>query len=89
MYAQRKAGLGAGRVWFVVLASVVLASCERTPSKSDYVSAQVTAMYQGQSSDDLQACRLAVIRQFSNVPLEDMKRRSPEPEPRFRPSCSL
>ncbi len=53
MYAQRKAGLGAGRVWFVVLASVDLASCERTPSKSDYVSAQVTAMCQGQSSDDL------------------------------------
>ncbi len=53
MYAQRKAGLAAGRVWFVVLASVVLASCERTPSKSDYLSAQLTALCQGQSSDDL------------------------------------
>lgn len=80
-------------IWFAppvclaTLAIVALASCERTPSKSDYVSAQVTTLCKGQSGDALRACRLAVINQFADTPLEEMQRRFPKPEPRSRPSC--
>jgi len=51
------------------------------------VSAQVTAVCQEQSGDDLRECRLKVIREFKDTPLEEMQRRFPKPEP--RPSCSL
>ncbi len=78
-----------GSVLAFVLSALVLASCERTPSKSDYVSAQVTTVCQGQSGDDLRECRLKVIREFKDTPLEEMQRRFPKPEPRPRPSCSL
>jgi hypothetical protein len=74
-------------VWLAALAIIVLASCERTPSKSDYVSARVSVLCEGQSSDALRACRIAVIKQFSDTPLEEMQRRFPKPEPRSRPSC--
>ena len=70
-----------------LVALVVLVSCERTPSKSDYVSAQVTALCAEQSGNELRACRIAVIKQFSNTPLEEMQRRFPAPAPRMRPSC--
>ena len=73
----------------VVLAGLALASCERTPSKSDYVSAQVTALCEGQSGDELRACRIAVIKQFKDTPLEEMQRRFPAPEPKPRPSCGV
>ncbi|MCR9097314.1 MAG: hypothetical protein NXI30_24105 [bacterium] len=77
-----------GVVGFLAIA-VVLASCERTPSKSDYVSAQVTALCEGQIGNELRACRIAVIKQFQDMPLEEMKRRFPPPEPRSRPSCGF
>lgn len=70
-------------------AAVVLASCERTPSKSDYVSAQVTKLCEGRTGDALRECRLAVITTFKDTPLEEMQRRFPPPEPRPRPSCGL
>lgn len=69
--------------------AVILASCERTPSKSDYVSAQVTELCEGQTGNELRACRIAVIKQFEDTPLEEMQRRFPPPEPRLRPSCGL
>ena len=78
-----------GTVVLFLLAALGLASCERTPSKSDYVSAQVTALCEGQSGDELRACRIAVIKQFKDTPLEEMQRRFPPPEPRPRPSCGL
>ncbi len=67
----------------------VLASCERTPSKSDYVSARVREICAGQQGEAAQSCRIAVIKQFTDVSLEEMQRRYPEPEPRDRPSCGL
>lgn len=76
-------------VWIAALAILVTASCERVPSKSDYVSARVTELCKDLSSEELQACRLAVIGQFSNTPLEEMQLRFPPPEPRLRPSCGL
>jgi hypothetical protein len=73
-----------------VVAIVALSSCERTPSKSDYVSARVTEMCGNlETTEELQSCRLAVINQFKDVPFEEMKRRYPKPEPRPRPSCSI
>ena len=77
-----------GVVGFLGIA-VVLASCERTPSKSDYVSAQVTALCEGRTGDALRECRLAVIKTFKDTPLEELQRRFPPPEPRARPSCGL
>ncbi|HEB88723.1 MAG TPA: hypothetical protein ENI85_04060 [Deltaproteobacteria bacterium] len=77
------------RVWTTILAILVLSSCERTPSKSDYVSARVTEMCQGRSGEALQSCRIAVIKQFSDMPFEEMKRRYPPPPPRPRPSCEI
>jgi len=74
-------------VWIVLLAMLVMTSCERTPSKSDYVSAQVTELCKQETTIELQACRIAVIGQFSNMSLEEMQRRFPKPEPRTRPSC--
>jgi len=75
------------RVLLAVLAFFALASCERTPSKSDYVSAQVTKLCEGQSGNELRACRLAVIKQFSDTSLEEMQQRFPKPAPRDRPGC--
>lgn len=75
-------------VWAAALAIVGITSCERTPSKSDYVSAQVTALCKGQSGNELRACRIAVIKQFSNTSLEEMQRRFPKPEPWARPACA-
>lgn len=76
-------------VALALIGLVALVSCERTPSKSDYVSARVTELCRGQTSDELRACRIAVIKQYSDVPFEEMKRRYPPPEPRARPSCGF
>ena len=76
-------------VWIAVLAILFLFSCKRSPSKSDYVSARVTEMCKDLSSEELQACRIAVISQFADTPLEEMQLRYPPPEPRLRPSCGL
>ncbi len=78
-----------GLVWIAALAIIFMFSCERVPSKSDYVSARVTELCKDLSSEELQACRLAVIRQFANTPLEELQLRYPPPEPRIRPSCGL
>ncbi len=65
-------------------------SCERSPSKSDYVSARVSERCRDlETTEALQACRLAVITEFQDVPFEELKRRYPPPEPRPRPSCTL
>ena len=76
-------------VWSAIGILLALASCEREPSKSDYVSARVTVMCAGEQSQLLQACRIAVIKQFSKVSLEELQQRYPKPEPRQRPACSL
>lgn len=73
---------------FLVVA-LALASCERTPSKSDYVSARVSELCKGETGDALRACRIAVIKQFADTPLEELQQRFPPPEPRPRPSCGV
>ncbi|HPG24897.1 MAG: hypothetical protein H6748_06025 [Spirochaetaceae bacterium] len=81
--------IGGRGLAIVLTALVVLASCERTPSKSDYVSARVTALCAEETTvEGLQSCRLAVINQFKDTPLEELERTYPRPEPRPRPSCS-
>lgn len=72
------------------LGLILMASCERRPSKSDYVSARVSERCADlETTEALQACRLAVIAEFQDVPFEELKRRYPPPEPRPRPSCTL
>ena len=75
----------------LVAASTLIlgASCERTPTKSDYVSAQVTKQCRGKTGQALQLCRLVVIKKFKDVPFEDMKRRYPVPELKQRGACSM
>ena len=80
---------GQWRAALAVAALLVITSCERVPSKSDYVSARVTELCQGKSSDELRACRIAVIKQFKDTPLEELQRTYPAPEPRSRPSCGF
>lgn len=72
-----------------LIGAVLLASCERTPSKSDYVSAQVSARCSEERGDALRACRIAIIKEFKDTPLEEMQQRFPAPEPRTRPSCGV
>ena len=77
-------------VMISLAALIALGSCERKPSKSDYVSARVSETCGHlETTQELQACRLAVINQFKDVPFEEIKERYPPPEPRPRPSCSL
>ncbi len=76
-------------VWSAAISILLLTSCEREPSKSDYVSARVTEMCKGRSGPPLQACRIAVITQFKDTPFEEMKRKYPKPTPRQRPACGL
>ncbi len=74
----------------VALAALVgAASCEREPTKSDYVSARVTEVCAGRKGEALQLCRLAIIKRFKDVPLEEMQARYPKPEPRQRPACGF
>lgn len=73
----------------LVLGALLVASCERAPNKSDYVSDRVREICGALSGDDLRACRIAVIKQFKDTSLEEMKARYPVPEPRARPSCGL
>ena len=63
--------------------------CQGEPTKSQYVSAQVRAECPGLRGTEAQACRIAVIKKYANVPLEEMKSQFPPPEPPARPSCSL
>ena len=78
------------RVITACLGLLLMASCERSPSKSDYVSARVRERCaELETTEALQACRLAVIVEFQDVPFEELKRRYPPPEPRRRPSCTL
>jgi hypothetical protein len=78
------------RVVAACLGLLLMTSCERSPSKSDYVSARVSERCADlETTEALQACRLAVITELQDVPFEELKRRYPPPEPRPRPSCTL
>jgi hypothetical protein len=86
---SRRAWIRHGGVAFMLCALAISASCERTPSKSDYVSARVRETCGELDAKAAQSCRIEVIKQFTDVPLEEMQRRYPPPEPRDRPSCGF
>ena len=75
--------------WVAAAALVAGASCDRTPTKSDYVSAQVTKECRGTSGRELQVCRIVVIKKYKDVPLEVLKERFPVPELKQRHACSM
>jgi hypothetical protein len=88
-HAENRRGVRHGIVSLTLCGLAILASCERTPSKSDYVSARVRETCGHLPAKDAQNCRIEVIKRFSDVPLEEMQKRYPPPEPRDRPSCGL
>jgi len=83
----------AGRVALVLVWLIAgWPACDYHPTKSEYVSAVVRRECPPEEAKDtqaLQACRLEVIKRFTDVPLEQMERLYPPPEPRPRPSCWL
>ncbi len=80
----------AARALFVtVLLGVFWGGCEGERTKSQYVGAVVSQECAALSGDERRACRLAVIKRFVDVPLEQMRADYPEPPAPDRPSCSL
>ncbi len=79
------------RVWRRWLSVSVLLSlpwgCEYTPTKSQYVSAVVREKCA--DAESKQDCRIAVIKSFSALSLEQIQEMYPPPEKPVRPSCSL
>jgi hypothetical protein len=68
--------------------SLVAASCERTPTKADYVDSRVVAECAGRSGEAFTLCRLEVIKKYLDVPLEDMKKQFPAPVYKDRMGCA-
>lgn len=68
---------------------VVLASCERAPTKAEYVDGRVAVECEGQSGEAFTLCRLEVIKKYMDVPLEEMQKHfPPPPPPKSRLACS-
>lgn len=64
---------------WLLTAAAMLAACERTPSKADYVDEQVRVQCAEQRGEAFKLCRIGVIKQFLDVPLEEMQKRFPPP----------
>jgi len=62
-------------------------SCQRTATKSQYISSQVTVVCADTKSDALRACRIEVIKTLSSFTLEELKQKYPEPVLADRPGC--
>ena len=72
-----------------LVAFLTLASCERTPTKSDYVRSRVTTECADQTGDAFSLCRLEVIKKYMDASLEDMQKHfPPPPPPKSRLACS-
>lgn len=71
----------------LALAACVVASCERTPTKSDYIDARVQVECAGRSGEAFRLCRLEVIKKYMRVPLEALQAQFPPPEVEGRMGC--
>lgn len=78
---HRHAPLHSSRCAFplILAASALLAACERTPSKADYVDEQVRIQCSNERGEAFKLCRIGVIKQFLDVPIEEMQKRFPPP----------
>jgi len=72
----------------VLLPGLLLAGCERTPTKADYVDARVVVECAGRTGEAFTLCRLEVIKKYLPVPLEQMQRDFPAPVFEDRMGCS-
>jgi len=67
----------------------LLASCERTDTKAEFVDSRVTVECAAQSGEAFALCRLEVIKKYMDVPLEEMQKNlPPPPPPESRLACS-
>lgn len=57
-------------------------SCERVPTKADYVGSRVEVECEGQSGEAFTLCRIEVIKRYMDVPFEEMQKRFPPPPPK-------
>jgi hypothetical protein len=76
--------------WAIVglgLAALVAASCERTPTKSDYIDARVRAECGDRTGEAFRLCRLEVIKKYMRVPLEELQAQFPPPKVEGRMGC--
>lgn len=70
------------------LGSLVFASCEREPTKSDYIDARVKVECAGQTGEAFRSCRLEVIKKYMRVPLEELQSQFPPPAVGGRTGCA-
>lgn len=76
-----------GVVVGLALAALVGASCERTPTKSDYIDARVQVECGGRTGEAFRLCRLEVIKKYMRVPLEELQAQFPPPKVEGRMGC--
>ncbi|MBK7950117.1 MAG: hypothetical protein IPK00_15505 [Deltaproteobacteria bacterium] len=72
----------------LLAAGLALASCERTPTKAEYVDDRVAVECAGRSGDAFTLCRLEVIKKYMHVPLETLQSQFPAPVRKDRMGCA-
>lgn len=72
----------------LLAASLALASCERTPTKAEYVDDRIAVECAGRSGEAFTLCRLEVIKKYMDVPLETMQSQFPAPVRKDRMGCA-
>jgi hypothetical protein len=63
----------------VAAATLVLASCERSATKAQFVDHRVAVECADESGEAFKLCRLEVIKKYMDVPLEEMQKNLPLP----------
>jgi hypothetical protein len=72
----------------LLAAMLALASCERTPTKAEFVDHRVGIECAGKTGEAYKLCRLDVIKKYLDVSLEQMQATLPPPPARSVFSCS-
>lgn len=72
----------------LLAAALLIASCERTPTKAEYVDDRIAVECDGRSGEAFGQCRLEVIKKYMHVPLEAMQQQFPAPVRKDRMGCS-
>lgn len=72
----------------LLVVSLVLASCERTPTKAEFVDHRVEVECAGKTGEAFKLCRLDVIKKYLDVSLEQMQANLPPPPARSVFACS-